>query len=186
MSAPLRFLALAVVSWAALRGATLGLIPGAEMFTIGRSEAAPPPPGLVATQFPPIDPVIAHAPVQPMPQAFAAYPQMAVPVPYFVRAAVSPAPAAQPQALTHIEPIAAPVFYSPIRQLEDWPLSQITGKGPAPRRSVVSAGQQSTPEILKPRLDRLQLSAWALLRGKPGPDSLASGGRSAAARPERA
>jgi hypothetical protein len=177
LSAPLRFLALAVVGWAALRGATLGLIPGAEMFTIGRSEAAPPPPSLVATQFPPLDPVMSEIPPQPMPlQALAAYRPIAVPVPYFVRAAASPAPAAQPQALTQIEPIAAPVFYSPIRQLEDWPLSEITGRGPAPRRSAVSGVQQSTPQVLKPRLDRLQLTAWALLRGKPGPNSLASGG----------
>jgi hypothetical protein len=177
VSAPLRFLAIAVVGWAAMRGATLGLIPGAEMFSIGRSEAAPPPSSLLATELPPIEPVTPAMPAQPMmPQAIH-YPAMAVPVPYFVRAAASPARAAPPQQFTHIEPIAAPVFYSPIPRLEDWPLSQIAGKGPAPRRSAVSGGQQSTPPaILQPRLDRLQLSAWALLRGKPGPDSLASGG----------
>ncbi len=40
-----------------------------------------------------------------------------------------------------------------------------------------TAAQQSLPQPeLKARFDRLQLSAWALLRGKPGPSSLAAGG----------
>ena len=39
MRPSLRFLALAVVGWAGIRAATLGVLPGAEMFTIDRSEA---------------------------------------------------------------------------------------------------------------------------------------------------
>ena len=56
MRPSLRFLALAVIGWAGIRAATLGALPGAEMFKVERSEAKPPPP-IVATQFPPIDPV---------------------------------------------------------------------------------------------------------------------------------
>ncbi len=45
------------------------------------------------------------------------------------------------------------------------------------RRSSTTAAQQSQPQAaLAARVDRLQLSAWALLRGRPGPASLAAGG----------
>ena len=45
------------------------------------------------------------------------------------------------------------------------------------RRSSTTAAQQSLPQAATvARLDRLQLSAWALLRGRPGPSSLATGG----------
>ena len=51
----LRFLGLALLGWAGLRAATLGALPGAEIFRIDPSEAKPPP--IVPTQFPPIEPV---------------------------------------------------------------------------------------------------------------------------------
>ena len=53
MRPSLRFLALAVVGWAGVRAATLGRLPGAELFRIDRSEAKPPP--IVPTQFPPVE-----------------------------------------------------------------------------------------------------------------------------------
>ena len=44
-------------------------------------------------------------------------------------------------------------------------------------RSATTVAQQSVaPAAVKPRLDRLQLTAWALLRGAPAPGALASGG----------
>jgi hypothetical protein len=69
------------------------------------------------------------------------------------------------------------VFYSPIPKLDDWPLSRIASAAMPSRRSTTNAGQQSLPQpILQARLDRLQLSAWALLRGQPGAPGLATGG----------
>jgi hypothetical protein len=55
MRPSLRFLAVAVVGWAGLRAATLGALPGAEIFHIDGSEAKPP--AIIPTQFPPIEPI---------------------------------------------------------------------------------------------------------------------------------
>jgi hypothetical protein len=54
---------IAVVGWAGVRAATLGSLPGAEMFAIKPSEAKAPPP-IVTTQFPELPP-----PPQPVPAA---------------------------------------------------------------------------------------------------------------------
>ena len=43
MRPSLRFLAVAVFGWAGLRAATLGAIPGAEIFRIDPTEAKTPP-----------------------------------------------------------------------------------------------------------------------------------------------
>ena len=62
MSASLRFLAVAVIGWTAARAATLGALPGAEGFTLGRAETPPRVaaaaivPAIVPTEIPAIDP----------------------------------------------------------------------------------------------------------------------------------
>jgi hypothetical protein len=104
------------------------------------------------------------------------------PAPY--REAVLPAYYSVPRELTTImpQPAAQPVFWSPIPQLDDWPLSRMASAAFPARRSATTIAQQSaSPAILKPRLDRLQLTAWALLRGQQAgiirtPNSLAAGG----------
>ena len=86
-------------------------------------------------------------------------------------------PAPRRGRLTPIAPEPAAVFYAPIPQLDDWPLSRMASASMPARRSSTTVPQQSLPQAaLKARLDRLQLSAWALLRGEPGPSSLAAGG----------
>jgi hypothetical protein len=81
------------------------------------------------------------------------------------------------RALTPIAPEPAAVFYAPIPQLDEWPLSRMASAAMPARRSSTAAAQQSLPVVAQAaRLDRLQLSAWALLRGRPGPSSLASSG----------
>ena len=200
MSASLRFLALAVVGWAGMRAATLGALPGSEAFTLGRSEAPPRPaaandiPAIVPTEFPAIEPVGADtiasldgeiAPGLQRPLMFAAgRAPVAVPIYYYPASIPGGAPYVQaslpaPRSgrLTAIAPEPAAVFYAPIPQLEDWPLSRIASAAMPSRRSTTTAGQQSQPQAaLKARFDRLQLSAWALLRGQPGPAGLATGG----------
>ena len=94
MRPSLRFLAVAVFGWAGLRAATLGVLPGAELFRIGRSEAKPPP--IVPTQFAPIEPVVPAAPDAYAQYVSAAYPQppfQPVMVPVYYAAQIS-APAA--------------------------------------------------------------------------------------------
>ena len=184
MRPSLRFLTLAMVGWAGVRAASLGLLPGEELFRIERSEARPPP--IVPTQLPPIDPIepaaleIApqgYAPVAVQP-AMVARP-IVIPVVY---AAASSAPAPYPTRLSGVlpTPAAAPQFYSQIPALDEWPLSRIAASSAPPlRQSAVVAAAQSIP-AQPSRIDRVQLTAWALLRGQRGgvgPSSLASGGQ---------
>ena len=183
MRPSLRFLTLAVIGWAGLRAATLGVLPGEELFRIDRSEALPPP--IVPTQFPPIDP-IEPAAVQLAPEAFARFavqPAAAVrpitiPVVYAAASLPSPYPTRLSGALP--TPASAPQFYSPIPALDEWPLSRLAASSLPPlRQSTVVAPAQSIPAQLN-RIDRVQLTAWALLRGQQGavgPSSLASAGQ---------
>ena len=185
MRPSLRFLALAVAGWVGVRSATLGTLPGAELFRIERSEAKAPP--IVPTEFPPIEPVDPMASAQLLPE-WAQYPAasqaalrvqpVAVPVYY----ASAPAPGSPSAPMTRILPEPAPAFYSPIPALDEWPLSRIAATSMPPHHSSVVPAQ-SVPAAFVPakRLDRVQLSAWALLRGRQGqvlgPTSLASGGQ---------
>ena len=184
MRPSIRFLALALFGWAGVRAMTLGVLPGAEMFSIQRSEAKAPP--IVATQFPPIDPVAvagsdyyAQPPyytqeAPPWPGRF-----QPIPVPFYYASAPAPAYRAP---LTPILPEPRPNFYSPVPALDDWPMSRIAATSLPPRQTTVVLPAQSAPAPLARRaLDRLQLSSWALLRGQQGmgfgPHSLASGGQ---------
>jgi hypothetical protein len=186
MRPSLRFLALIVVGWAGIRSATLGRLPGAEMFRIGPSEAKPSPPPLVPTEFPPIEPVqaftVADA-AMTAPQLTQAYPfavrPVAVPI-YYAAASLPSSTLPPPRRLAGVLPEPAPAFYSPIPTLDEWPLSRIASSSMAQRRSSVIVAGQSIPARLN-KLDRLQLTTWALLRGRQGealgPSSLASGGQ---------
>jgi hypothetical protein len=78
-------------------------------------------------------------------------------------------------------PTPQPQFYSPIPALDEWPLSRIAATSLPPlRQSTIVVPGQSVPAELKRGIDRVQLTAWALLRGQQGalgPSSLASGGQ---------
>ena len=179
MRPSLRFLTLAMIGWAGVRAATLGVLPGEELFRIDRSEARAPP--IVPTQFPAIEP-IEPAAVEMAPQDFmpasAQARSVTIPVVY------ASAPASYPTRLAGVLPTPAsqPIFYSPIPALDEWPLSRIASAAfPPLRQSTVTAPAQSIPAQIKQRgIDRIQLTAWALLRGQQGalgPSSLANGGQ---------
>ena len=197
MRASLRFLAVAVVGWVGIRAATLGMVPGTEAFTLGREEAPPRAlaaaaavPAIVPTEFPALEPagadMLQPAAMQPMPgsgpqpwYAPAGYPIYSYPVstPAGARFMQASLPAPRRGRFTDISPEPAAVFYAPIPQLDEWPLSRMASAALPSRRSATTAAQQSLPAAAQiARLDRLQLSAWALLRGRPGPSSLATGG----------
>lgn len=178
MRPSLRFLALAILGWGGVRAASLGMLPGGEIFRIERSEAKAPP--IIATQFPPIDP-IEPASVELAGDAAAVPAQSfygpASPERAYQAAAYSPSP---PRHLTPLMPTPAPAFYSPIPTLDQWPLSRVAyASFPTARQSIVVAPMQSIP-ARAPRLDRVQVTAWAMLRsqqmGVAGTPSLASGG----------
>jgi len=189
MRPSLRFLTLAVFGWAGLRAATLGALPGAQVFRITRSEAKPPP--IIPTQFPPIEPIAPadadSASVDIHPAAFS-YGQASAPTSlprpvaisaYYARAGALPVPTATPLVDSLRDP--RPQFYSPIPVLDEWPLSRLAAASTSPLQSHVVTPAQSLPEALKRSgLDRVQLIAWALLRSQSatlaGTQSLASGG----------
>lgn len=195
MSASLRFLALAVLGWAGARAATLGALPGTEAFTLGRdvpvrAVAAADAPAIAPTEFPALEapeselmqsaaadalPGAQPAPI-PTPAAIPIY-YYPVSIPGggpYVQASL---PAPRRGRLTQMPPEPAAVFYAPIPQLDEWPLSRMASAAMPARRSSTTTAQQSMPQAaLAARIDRLQLSAWALLRGQPGPASLAAGG----------
>lgn len=188
MRPSLRFLALTVVGWAGIRAATLGALPGAEIFRVERSQAKAPP--IAATQFPPVEPI---APALPD-AAAAGYAPAALsypgPVGQQVRPVVLPisfasAPATTPTRNASLGDIVrppAPQFYAPIPALDEWPLSRIAATSMPPLRStVVTPAQSMAAAFKKPGIDRLELGAWALLRAQQpavaGTRSLAPAGQ---------
>lgn len=187
MRPSLRFLAVAVIGWAGLRAATLGALPGAEIFQIDRSDAKPP--AIVPTHFPPIEPIAPAASDDGWadmrdaslsyadPGAMSGYSRPVV-IPVYYQPTALPS---APTQLTTILPEPRPQFYAPIPALDEWPLSRIASTSMPPLRSTVVTPAQSLPaELKRNHIDRLQLTAWALLRpqrgGIAGPQSLANGG----------
>ena len=188
MRPSLRFLALATFGWAGLRAATLGVLPGAEMFRIERSEAKAPP--IVPTQFPEIEP-IAPAPAASLASDF-----------YPAALSTGGAPQLGPVAATYVPVYDAPMMmppprqsrtplvdslheprdqiYSPLPELDEWPLSRLASMAMSSRSTVVAPAQSVSPALKRNGIDRLQLTAWALLRAQSpaiaGAQSLASGG----------
>ena len=182
MSPSLRFLLVAVVAWTGVRAATLGIIPANDLLSVRPSQARTPPP-IVATAFPPIEPLPAADPDAPeaelIPaayttgQATTALPPVRtrvveIPV-YYAAAGSSPIPP-RPTRLRGVLPDPIPAFYAPIPALDQWPLASIAASMPL-RSSVAATPGQSLPAAAaaaKPKLDRLQMTAWALLRGRQG------------------
>lgn len=191
MRPSLRFLGLAIAGWAGIRAATMGALPGAEIFRIDRSEAKSPPP-IMATEFPAIPPVETaeaaipfdsglRTPVQYVPAAIGVpvvIRRGIVPVYHLPAAADSPAPLRIEAArLTLSDPGD---FYSGIPTLDEWPLTRIaTASAPLGRSHIIVPGQSVPAALRQNSLDRIQLTAWALLRSRravAGPTSLASAG----------
>ncbi|QIL01638.1 hypothetical protein G7078_01750 [Sphingomonas sinipercae] len=182
MSAPLRFLTLAIAGWAAVRMTALGAIPG---FTITPARAALPP--IVPTQLAsfepqlapptpwPNEPVAAAAPGQYFPQ----FRPMAIPVPYYMPVS---APAAQvasalpalaprgPWSLPALDPSS---IYYPAAAEGFSPLPPLNAIAQPAAQSVPAAVQSQQPGG---KLDRWQMSSWAVLRGPSSPGTLAAGG----------
>lgn len=181
MRPSLRFLGVVVIGWGAFRAATLGALPGAELFQVTPGEAKAPP--IVPTEFPPLEPIPAADPavtaLSPVQAQYAAPPStVMVPVYYPAQSRMPP-----PQALRAIasllpEPRAR--FYSSIPVLDEWPLSRIAATSMPPLQSKVVSPAESIPGLAKHRIDRIQLTTWAMLRpsqpGTAGSRSLAAGG----------
>jgi hypothetical protein len=200
----LRFLAIAVVGWAGFRAASLGALPGADMFQIKASEAKAPP--IVATHFPAIEPIQPATPMLPADGPAAdqqleteasipsgRYVQGTIGVPVAMRPGVVAVyqlpPASNSPAADLPQPMRAPELLSHFK-LADFPALPPLGEGPLSlinslsspvSRPAGSIPGQSVPVLDQKRIDRWQLSSWALLRsqqtGVAGSQSLATAGQ---------
>jgi hypothetical protein len=103
---------------------------------------------------------------------------LVVPVYYQYRSL--PAPPVQPASYTPLMPDPGPFLYSSEPASDEWRYSRVAATSmPAPPAQSSPIPTQSAPASLN-RLDRVQLSMWAMLRSRQalvaGPTSLASGG----------
>lgn len=186
MSASIRFLGLAVLAWAGVRAASLGLVPGfADALPVAKAAPKPLPPP-AETQFTPPVAAVAWAsgpyggdPYAPFP-TYAGYPQP-IPIPYYypapMRAQSSSAWPNRTSAWDDIPPTPKPL-YDGWAVVEPMPMTQIASTAAGARNVTPSPSAIAGPVSAPParRLDRLQLTAWALLRGSWGPGALATGG----------
>lgn len=188
MSAPIRFLALVLAGWAGIRAVTLGAVPG---FTVSYAKERPASrlPPIVATQFPALPPADSVDPrqwaqLQPPSAypAYPAYPPMRVPAGYYLPYGAVPYAAAQaepqpipPRPPWHLAstPAAALALTDSASRPGDWQISSLPAFPRAQSRPVPVFPAQP---VVQQRLDRVQLTTWALLRGPSEPGTLASGG----------
>lgn len=196
MSASIRFLGFAVLAWAGVRAASLGLIPGVGGFSEPAEAATTPPSARMAQHWgsttrpamsapgpmagPAISPYGAYPPYPPY-AAYPAYPYpqpVAVPYYYPLPASMRPAAAAgRGPGWEQVEPTPRPLYegWGMAKPPETVRLAASTIESqPAAAAAGTVPGPAGVP--LAKRFDRLQLSAWALLRGSAGPGNLATGG----------
>lgn len=181
MSAPIRFIGLALFAWVGVRAASLGLFPGATALVPPASAepalalAAP----LVSQPAPPEAYAVAPHAAYPVasygypPQPYAGY---AYAPPLRERTIVVPGGWSAPPA-GHVPARYSPsawdlVVPSPASS-ETFPDVERTAYAQAQPFAPAPTVTQSPPQ---PRLDRLQLASWALLRNGLGNSSLAQGG----------
>ncbi len=194
MRPSLRFLVLVTGVWGAARAITVGAFPaGALLPTPSRADTAPIVQAIVPTSFPPLEPLVE----QPLPETWtqSGIPTVtdyaeAQPIVRYLRAAAPNLARQAGGGFTHIagaapSPVDPPIFLAPIAPIDDYPLSRIAAATLPPLPNTPAVVTYAAPVSLPPaearlRFDRVQLTAWALLRGRPAPIStpsaIASGG----------
>lgn len=173
MSAAIRFLGVALAGWIGLRAASLGLVPGAEALAVIPGFTPPP-------QIALYDPPSPAPPIQTAARTTPAVPSTLSAAAITLPRTFSPTPATDALTQPRRTPEPKPEWFSPIPQLDDWPLSRVASSSRSRRQSIPA---RTTPGAapVSPRLDRISLTTWAMLRQIPAgtalpDDSLASGG----------
>lgn len=201
MSNSIRFLGFAVLTWAGVRAASLAFYPASTAPPAPATRAAalpavaetrfdpppPPDPGPQQTYYPGMPPGYGPAYPGPYPPVYVAYPPAFAGYPRGDRTIVIPAswpvaptpPRDWNEGWAGITPTPRLAYEMPL-QPEPW--ADVPAVATPAMRSSASNGATSLPSTpgRPPRFDRLQLTAWALLRGTGrgivAPTSLASGG----------
>ena len=187
MSNSIRFLGFAVLAWAGVRAASLAFAPGSTTPLAPAAKAATLPP-VARTQFDPPPPPDTLSP-QPgyaaLPPGYGPYHPGAYPPSYppayayppvyayprgdrtIVIPAIwptGPAPRSQrADGWSGVMPTPQPLYYVPMGSAP-WPTGP-SASTPPRRSSVGTPMALPTTPARPPRFDRLQLTAWALLRG---------------------
>lgn len=180
MSKPIRFLGFAVLTWAAVRAISLGIIPGLEKLAIdaqATQTAKPRLPPIQQSALPPVEPMA--MPVPPLqlamgygvPQGSPAY----APYPVYVPVPTASGRSVPPQIIYVSPPPGDPrevhVYGAGLPQAEQPQKPALAPPVPQP---------QSTPsfeDLRRPKIaSRLSLSAWGTMRSKAGSDGLGNGG----------
>ncbi|WP_118858031.1 hypothetical protein [Sphingomonas mesophila] len=188
MSASVRFIGFALVAWVGVRAASLGMFPGSTALVVpaaakptappvqNRAMVSPPAPPEAFAQQPyaayPYSPPYPYPPPAPYPP-YAIGPR--APGPTVVLPASWGAPivrlaASRPSAWELVVP--TPAAAERFAELEPWPYPAAATFVP---RAASPPTQPAAPPP-SPKLDRLQLSSWALLRNGLGNSALAQGG----------
>ena len=186
MSAAIRFIGFALVAWVGVRAASLGLLPG--MTALVPPAAAEPAPARSAAMVSPPAPPEAYAAPPFAPYSPPPYPYPPQPYPAYAYGPRLPGPTivipsgwAAPQiryasarmpASAWDEVIPTPAPPERFAEIEPFAFNAPAAFAPAPSRP----GEAQSPPPPPPKLDRLQLTSWALLRNGLGNSSLAQGG----------
>jgi hypothetical protein len=183
MSPSIRFLGFAILTWAAVRAISLGIIPGTRALAFDAAASQPRQlPPIQPTLLPPLEPVRAPDPPRQMMingypgalQGYGPYPVYA-PYPVYLPAQAAAGRSSPPQ-IIYVNPVPSDprevhVYGADFGQAEQAPQLAMAAQVPL---------LQSTPRFERSAppqgLDRLSLTGWATMRNKAGPDSLASGG----------
>lgn len=204
MSPSIRFLGFAVLGWAAVRAVSLGLMPETGSFALDMHGQPPTPtpepaptatlPPIPQTRFDPVEPIVSAGYAVPQgpagatpslpPYGYASYPGYPPPTAYPYPIYIPVQQAAYRQSMpvrriTRFTPEEAPIPPG----VDDYyltPGSAAPSTEMAMRSAPIRPAVQVTPTFHdegKPRgYDRWQLSAWAMMRSRPGPPALAANG----------
>jgi hypothetical protein len=154
---------------------TLGAIPGFTVSYAKEPSSALPP--ITPTTFPGLPPVETASAEYPPQQLRYPYARMPAPVSYY--------PAYPAYVTNPAPPVSQPIPQRPPWSLgdepgylasappDDWQFTSLAAFPARQSRPVQPLPMAPAPAA---KLDRLQLTSWALLRGAPQPDALATGG----------
>ena len=186
MSAPLRFLGLALLAWVGVRYYSHSL----EIGEAAAAFAIPPPPsspiaGLAPEPLPFSEPALPATAPAPPPAMAAIAPAppigrsvtIRLALPTIGRSVTVPLPPARPLPvqLAAASLGSAQPWFSPAPPLDEWPLTSIAGPISRPRPAGPPTAVTPAAAAVQP-LDRLALSSWAIMRQTHGPAGLGTGG----------
>lgn len=183
MSHSIRFLGFAILTWAAVRAISLGIIPGMGALAFDAAALQPnrPLPPIQPSMLPALEPVRPSGPPQPygpgQPGAPAVYGAHALYPPNSVYLPVHAASGrSSPPQIVYVNPMPSDprevhVYGTDFGQVAEVP--RMAMAAPVPQRQSTPSFE---PPARRPGLDRLSLTGWATMRNKGGPDSLAGGG----------